>query len=148
MIMTSNLGSDLIMKMTEHEESEESIRNQVDELLHQHFKPEFLNRVDETILFHSLSKEDMFGIIDIQLKRLQDRLEDKKIHLNISESAKTFLVDSGYNPLFGARPLKRAIQRHLENPLAMEILEGRFPEGCTIDVDTDSGKLTFNETAE
>ncbi len=148
MIMTSNLGSDLIMKMTEHEESEESIRNQVDELLHQHFKPEFLNRVDETILFHSLSKEDMFGIIDIQLKRLQDRLEDKKIYLNISESAKTFLVDSGYNPLFGARPLKRAIQRHLENPLAMEILEGRFPEGCTIDVDTDSGKLTFNETAE
>lgn len=148
MIMTSNLGSDLIMKMTENKESEESIRNQVDELLHQQFKPEFLNRVDETILFHSLSKEDMSAIINIQLKRLQDRLDEKKIHLNINESAKSFLVDSGYNPLFGARPLKRAIQRHLENPLAMEILEGNFLEGSTIDVTTDSGKLLFSDTTE
>ena len=148
MIMTSNLGSDLIMKMTEHKESEESIRNQVDELLHQQFKPEFLNRIDETILFHSLSKEDMFGIIDIQLQRLQERLEARKILLNISDNAKTFLVDSGYNPMFGARPLKRAIQSHLENPLAMEILEGNFLEGSTIDVDTESGKLTFSDRAE
>lgn len=148
MIMTSNLGSDLIMKMTEHQESEESIRNQVDELLHQQFKPEFLNRVDETILFHSLSKENMAGIIDIQLNRLQERLEEKKIHLDISDSAKTFLVDSGYNPLFGARPLKRAIQRHLENPLAMEILEGNFLEGNNIHVTSDSGKLTFSNKTE
>lgn len=148
MVMTSNLGSDLIMQMNENEESEGSIRDQIDELLHQHFKPEFLNRVDETILFHSLSKEDMAGIIEIQLRRLQDRLEEKKIHIKISESAKTLLVDSGYNPLFGARPLKRAIQRHLENPLALEILEGRFPEGSTIDVNADAGKLTFTETVQ
>ncbi len=148
MVMTSNLGSDLIMQMNENEESEGSIRDQIDELLHQHFKPEFLNRVDETILFHSLSKEDMAGIIEIQLKRLQDRLEEKKIHINISEMAKTLLVDSGYNPLFGARPLKRAIQRHLENPLALEILEGRFQEGSTIDVNADAGKLTFTETVQ
>lgn len=148
MIMTSNLGSDLIMKMTEQDESEESIRNQIDELLHQQFKPEFLNRIDETILFHSLSKEDMFGIIDIQLRRLQERLEAKKIHINISDNAKTLLVESGYNPMFGARPLKRAIQSHLENPLAMEILEGKFPEGSIIDVTTDSGKLTFKGSTE
>ncbi|MEN8200671.1 MAG: AAA family ATPase, partial [Thermodesulfobacteriota bacterium] len=143
MIMTSNLGSDLIMKMAEQHESEEAIRNQIDEILHAKFKPEFLNRIDETILFHSLSKGDMSSIIDIQLQRLQKRLEEKKIHLEISENAKSFLVESGYNPLFGARPLKRAIQRHLEDPLAMEILEGTFPEGSRIDVGVENSKLSF-----
>ena len=148
MIMTSNLGSDLIMKMTENHESEETIRNQIDEVLHQQFRPEFLNRVDETILFHSLSKENMSGIIDIQLERLKDRLEARKFLLDISNDAKAYLVESGYNPLFGARPLKRAIQRHLENPLAMEILAGNFPEGSTIKVRTETGKLTFTDITE
>ncbi len=147
MIMTSNLGGDLIMKMAENNESEETIRDQIDEMLHQQFKPEFLNRIDETILFHSLSKKDMSGIIDIQLQRLQKRLEDKKIGLTISDTAKSYLVDSGYNPLFGARPLKRAIQRHLEDPLAMELLEGKFQEGSKIDVTMDSGKLIFKTDA-
>jgi len=144
MIMTSNLGSDLIIKMAENQESESNISNQIEEILHQHFKPEFLNRVDETIIFHSLSKEDMSGIIDIQLERLKKRLQEKKISLEVSDNAKDFLVDSGYNPLFGARPLKRAIQRYLEDPLAMEILEGRFLEGSKIEVATSDGALTFN----
>ena len=144
MIMTSNLGSDLIMAMTENQEDELSIRGKIDELLHQQFKPEFLNRIDETILFHSLSKEDMKGIIDIQLKRLVERLEEKKIQLHITDNAKSFLVENGYNPMFGARPLKRAIQSQLENPMAMEILEGNFPEGSEVEVTTESGRLNFS----
>jgi len=144
MIMTSNLGSDLIIKMAENQESEATIANQIEEILHQQFKPEFLNRVDETIIFHSLSKENMSGIIDIQLERLKKRLMDRKITLEISNNAKDYLVTSGYNPLFGARPLKRAIQKHLENPLAMEILEGRFLEGCTVKVDLEDDTLSFN----
>ena len=143
LIMTSNLGSDLIIKMAEGHESEEAIHAQVEEILHQQFKPEFLNRVDETIIFHSLSKEDMSSIIDIQLERLKKRLSEKKITLEISDNAKKFLVDAGYNPLFGARPLKRAIQRHLEDPMAMEMLEGKFPEGSSIGVAIEDGKLTF-----
>jgi ATP-dependent Clp protease ATP-binding subunit ClpB len=142
-IMTSNLGSDLIMKMAENQESENNIKNQIEEILHLKFKPEFLNRIDETIIFHSLSKEDMSGIIDIQLKRLKKRLLTKKITLQISDNTKNFLVDSGYNPLFGARPLKRAIQRHLEDPLAMELLEGNFPEGCIIDATVSDGSINF-----
>jgi ATP-dependent Clp protease ATP-binding subunit ClpB len=143
MIMTSNLGSDLIIKMAEQQASEESIRNQIEEILHQQFKPEFLNRIDETIIFHSLSKENMSGIIDIQLNRLKKRLEQKKIILRVSENAKQFLLESGYNPLFGARPLKRAIQRHLEDPLAMEMLEGKFQEGSSVEVTIKDGKLAF-----
>ncbi len=143
MIMTSNLGSDLIIKMAENKETEKDISNQIEEILHQQFKPEFLNRVDETIIFHSLSREDMSGIIDIQLQRLKNRLQEKKITLEISDSAKALLVESGYNPLYGARPLKRAIQRHLEDPLAMEILAGKFQEGSTILVDADGSELSF-----
>ena len=147
LIMTSNLGSDLIMKMAENRESETTIHHQIAEILHQQFKPEFLNRVDETIIFHNLSKENMFGIIDIQLERLQRRLEEKKISLQIGDSAKKFLVDMGYNPLFGARPLKRAIQTHLENPLAMKILEGGFPEGSRVEVEGSSKELTFSASS-
>ncbi len=148
LIMTSNLGSELIFKMAEGHESEETIHLQVEEILHQKFKPEFLNRIDETIIFHSLSKENMFDIIDIQLERLKRRLQEKKIGLQINERSKKFLVDTGYNPLFGARPLKRAIQRHLEDPLAMEILEGNFMEGSNVQVDSDKGKLSFSASSE
>ncbi|MBV5305743.1 MAG: ATP-dependent chaperone ClpB [Desulfobulbaceae bacterium] len=144
LIMTSNLGSDLIMKMAEEHAGIDVVRNQIEELLHQKFKPEFLNRVDETIIFHSLSKKDMGAIIDIQLQRLVARLEERKYKLSVTEAAKGFLVDAGYNPLFGARPLKRAIQRHLEDPLAMELLAGRFMEGDHIQVDVREGKLCFN----
>jgi len=143
LIMTSNLGSDLILKMTEEHAGVDVVRNQIEELLHQKFKPEFLNRVDETIIFHSLSKKDMGAIIEIQLQRLVARLEERKYKLTITDAAKEFLVDAGFNPLYGARPLKRAIQRYLEDPLAMELLAGRFLEGAHIRVDAREGGLSF-----
>jgi ATP-dependent Clp protease ATP-binding subunit ClpB len=100
--------------------------------------------VDETIIFHSLSKKDMRSIIDIQLQRLVARLEERKYKLTVTDAAKEFLVDAGFNPLFGARPLKRAIQRFLEDPLAMELLAGRYLEGDHILVGLQEGKLHFS----
>jgi ATP-dependent Clp protease ATP-binding subunit ClpB len=144
LIMTSNLGSDLIFKMAEEKESHESISHQVAEILRMKFKPEFLNRIDETIIFGSLTKENMLGIVDIQLQRVIARISERKIKIKIGDEAKHFLVDSGYNPQFGARPLKRAIQRHLEDPLSMELLEGHFSEGDTITIDVEDGRLTFS----
>ena len=143
LIMTSNLGSDLIMKMAEEKASTETIRNQIEEILHRQFKPEFLNRIDETIIFKSLSRKNMMGIVDIQLQRLINRLADRNLSLLIDTTAKQFLVDSGYNPLFGARPLKRAIQRQLEDRLAMELLNGTLTEGNTIRVTALNNTLDF-----
>jgi len=144
LIMTSNIGSDLIMKMAEEQADEGQIRNQVEEMLHHQFKPEFLNRIDETIIFGSLSREDMALIVNIQLRRLADRLEDRKLKIRFSENAKKYLVSIGYNPLFGARPLKRAIRKYVEDPLAMELLENRFEEDSTILVDADDSGITFS----
>jgi len=144
LIMTSNLGSDLIMRMAEEHAEEDKIRNQIEELLYRHFKPEFLNRIDETIIFRSLSREDMTAIVDIQLRRLAKRLEDQKLKLRFSQNAKKYLVSAGYNPLFGARPLKRAIRKFVEDPLAMELLENRFDEGAVILVDTDENGIVFS----
>ena len=148
LIMTSNLGSELIMKMTEEKSSFETITNQVEEILHHQFKPEFLNRIDETIIFKSLSREDMVSIVDIQLKRLAHRLAERKLRLRFSKSAKQFIVTAGYNPLFGARPLKRAIQKLVEDRLAIELLEGRFNEDEAILVDTENNEIVFRTTAE
>lgn len=144
LIMTSNLGSDLIMKMAEEHASADTIRHQIEEILHRQFKPEFLNRIDETIIFRSLSKTDMIGIVDIQLRKLIERLAEKNLHLQIDNSAKQFLVDTGYNPLFGARPLKRAIQRQLEDKLAMELLDGSLMDGDTVLVSRQEDSLTFS----
>jgi len=143
LIMTSNLGSDLIMRLREESADEDKIRNQIEEILHHQFKPEFLNRIDETIIFKSLSREDMTSIVDIQLKRLARRLEDQKLKLRFSQNAKKYLVSVGYNPLFGARPLKRAIRKHIEDPLAMELLENRFEEDSVILVDADANGIIF-----
>ncbi len=148
LIMTSNLGSELIMRMTEEQADERAIRTQIEEILHHQFKPEFLNRVDETIIFRSLHRDDMIAIVDIQLRRLAKRLSDRKLTLRFSKNAKQFLVSTGYNPLFGARPLKRAIQRQIEDPLAMEILEGRFAEEDVILVDADNNGIVFTRTKE
>jgi len=142
-IMTSNLGSQLIMKMGESGENIEAIQTQIDELLHQQFKPEFLNRIDETILFESLSKEDLLEIVDIQLQQLNERLEDKKLTLHVRKSAKLFLIENGYNPSFGARPLKRSIQRNLENPLALKLLEEKYAPGDHIVVEGSENGLIF-----
>lgn len=143
MIMTSNLGSQLIMKMADEKASDMDINNQIEEILHSHFKPEFLNRIDETIIFKSLNKEQMLGIVEIQLNHLVTRLKDRDVTLHIRQSAKQLIVDLGYNPTFGARPLKRAIQRYIEDPLAMHLLEGRFSENDHILVEAEGNQLKF-----
>ena len=144
MIMTSNLGSHIIMDLGQKDSKE--MRRQIDELLHRQFKPEFLNRVDEIITFHGLSKEDLLQIVDIQIGRMAARLEDRKFTVHLTDDAKLFLVDAGYDPIYGARPLKRAIQSYIENPLAMEILEGNFTEGDHITIDRGlDNNLTFRK---
>ena len=143
--MTSNLGSDLIMRMTEEKAEPALINSQLEEVLSRHFKPEFLNRIDESIIFRALNQDDMIGIVEVQLRRLARRLEDKKLTVRFSQNAKKFLVSVGYNPLFGARPLKRAIQRHIEDQLARELLEGSFQEGDVILVDGDNSRIFFKK---
>lgn len=145
MIMTSNLGSQLIMKMAEDGLTPSEIKSGVDNILHERFKPEFLNRIDETIIFHRLTREHLVSIIDIQLNRLNKRLKDKGITLHVRDSAKGFLVERGYDPAYGARPLKRAIQRYMEDPLAMELLEGKYIDGDHIVVESSSGSISFNK---
>ncbi len=142
MIMTSNLGSHVIMELGQ--DNPEEMRRQVDELLHRKFRPEFLNRVDEIITFHSLSREDLLQIVDIQIARMVKRLEERKFSVELTDEAKLFLVDTGYDPAFGARPLKRAIRRYIEDPLALEILEGRFSEGDTVRIERgEESRLVF-----
>ncbi len=143
LIMTSNLGSELILNMSKENATAENIHNHLEEILQRSFKPEFLNRIDETIIFNTLTKNDILLIVDIQLQRLMKRLAERKLTLHVSDAVKHFLVDRGYNPQFGARPLKRAIQRHLENPLALEILEGHYTEGETISVDLENESLVY-----
>jgi ATP-dependent Clp protease ATP-binding subunit ClpB len=138
-IMTSNVGSEFITE----EESKEARSRLVMDALRQHFRPEFLNRVDEIIIFDRLSEEDLKKIVEIQLSRLTKRLEDQKITLELSDRAKAFIAREGYDPVYGARPLKRAIQKHILDPLSLDILEGKFNEGQTIRVDDGDGTLRF-----
>ena len=138
LIMTSNLGSQLIMELGE--QNREEMVKQVDEILHRQFRPEFLNRIDETIIFHGLSKENLARIVDIQVALLTKRLAERKFSLSLTDNAKNFLIEVGYDPAYGARPLKRAIQRYVQDQLAMHILEGKFSEGDSIVVDTDADK--------
>jgi len=138
-IMTSNIGSQFIM-----EESSPAARERlVMEALRQHFRPEFLNRVDDIIIFDRLSEEELKKIVEIQLKRLVRRLENQKITLELSDAAKAFVASHGYDPVYGARPLKRAIQKYILDPLSLEILEGKFREGQRIKVDVAADGLTF-----
>jgi ATP-dependent Clp protease ATP-binding subunit ClpB len=142
-IMTSNIGSQYISENAG--ELNEGVRRQVTEALRQHFRPEFLNRVDEIIFFHALGLEHMKQIIDIQLQGLLKRLEDRKIHVELSDAAKRFIVSEGYDPMYGARPLKRAIQRRILDPLAMRVLEGDFREGDRVTVDVGDNGLVFEK---
>jgi ATP-dependent Clp protease ATP-binding subunit ClpB len=122
----------------------EELRRRIEELLHRQFKPEFLNRVDDIITFQGLTREDLLQIVDIQIKRMAGRLKDRKYTVTLTDEAKQFLVETGYDPAYGARPLKRAIQRFIEDPLALEILEGKFVEGDHIIIDKgDSNRLVF-----
>ena len=142
-ILTSNLGSDYLAALADGEDVE-SARDQVMEVVRAAFRPEFLNRLDEVILFHRLSRGDMTGIVDIQLRSLQALLEERKIMLEIEESGRTWLANAGYDPVYGARPLKRVIQRQLQNVLANMILEGAIAEGETVKVTAGDGGLTVN----
>jgi ATP-dependent Clp protease ATP-binding subunit ClpB len=133
LIMTSNIGSHAIAQLGESQR-EEMLR-QVEEALRAHFKPEFLNRVDETIVFHQLGREHIARIVEIQLERVKRLLADKRIEIEVGDTAKQLLAEKGYDPHYGARPLKRVIQRMLQDPLAMKILEGEFPEGSKVRVE-------------
>jgi len=142
LIMTSNLGGQLIQEMAGRDFEE--IRDAVMAVLRDHFKPEFLNRVDEVIVFRALTKEQLASIVDIQLRRLEKRLTERKIALVVTDGARELLAERGWDPVYGARPLKRAIQRLVQDPLAMQMLEGRFVEGDTIEVDARGGELVFS----
>jgi ATP-dependent Clp protease ATP-binding subunit ClpB len=143
-IMTSNLGSDLILGA----ERNEDVRDALLELLKQSFRPEFLNRVDETVIFNRLGKEEIGKIVEIQLKRLTERLSDRKIELKLTKAAREFLADRGYDPLFGARPLKRTIQAELENPLAKAIIAGKIREGDAVTADRGPGDKKNADSGE
>jgi len=141
-IMTSNLGSDVIQTMTD-ESQYEAMRSQVLEIVGTHFRPELLNRIDELVVFHPLAKEHVRSIAEIQLMRLHGRLQEHDLSLELTDAAKSLLVEEGFDPVYGARPLKRAIQRCLENPLAQELLAGKYLPGQIILVDVEAQKLTF-----
>jgi ATP-dependent Clp protease ATP-binding subunit ClpB len=142
-IMTSNIGSPLIL---EHRgEDWALVETQVLAQLRAHFRPEFLNRVDDIVVFRPLGEGDIAHIVDLQLDRLRRLMADRKLTLQMSGAAKAFVAHEGYDPAFGARPLKRAVQRLVQDPLAMAVLEGRFPEGSTVVVELVDGRLTFAE---
>ena len=140
-IMTSNIGSEYILTAKDMG----SIKEEINQILRDNFRPEFLNRIDEILTFNRLEKEHIRKIVDIQLRSVAERLQARRLGLKVSDKAKDFLADIGYDPMFGARPLKRAIQAELENKLAREVLEGKFPEGSTILVDKGENSLIFKK---
>jgi ATP-dependent Clp protease ATP-binding subunit ClpB len=142
-IMTSNIGSQWIVDLGEKDYEE--MRRRVMDAVKAHFKPEFINRVDELVIFHGLGIEQIEAIVGIQMKKLQDRLLERRIQLNLSDKAKEWLAKEGFDPAYGARPLKRVIQKEIQDKLALKLLEGKFKEGDTVTVDLDSkkGELIF-----
>lgn len=142
-IMTSNLGSDLILDAANNPELQAKLKDQLHDLLHRTFRPEFLNRIDETVMFQQLDKSCIESIIKLQLERVQKRLEDRKISLEFDQSALEFLGQVGYDPAMGARPVKRAIQTYVENSLAKELLSGNISEGSRVVVSSKDGQLSF-----
>jgi ATP-dependent Clp protease ATP-binding subunit ClpB len=139
-ILTSNLGSQFLTQIEEGQ-GVESVEPQVMEVVRAHFRPEFLNRLDEIILFHRLSQENMAPIVDLQVARVQKLLKDRKIELDLTEAARRWLGRVGYDPVYGARPLKRAVQRYLQDPLAEKLLAGEVPDGSTVRIDEGDGEL-------
>jgi ATP-dependent Clp protease ATP-binding subunit ClpB len=142
-VMTSNLGSDLIQEMA-GEENYEAMKSAVMNVVGSHFRPEFINRIDESVVFHPLARDQIRGIAEIQLRSLEQRLAERELKLELSPAFMDHLVAAGYDPVYGARPLKRAIQQTLENPLAQRILAGEFEPGQTIRVDLEGDKTTFS----
>ena len=145
-VLTSNLGSEALANLPDGADIERA-RPAVMEAVRAAFRPEFLNRLDEVLLFRRLSREDMKGIVEIQLRHLQKLLADRKITLDIDGAAEAWLADKGYDPVYGARPLKRVIQRELQNPLAQQILEGRIPDGSTVHVTASPLGLVIGEVS-
>ena len=133
-------------QMAEQNAIDVEIESRVREELKKYFRPEFINRIDETIIFHRLSADDLKKIVDIQVEYLRQRLADRQISLRLTDAAGKQLADDGYDPLFGARPLKRLIQREIENPLARRLLAGEFTDGDTIEVDSSGERFVFNKT--
>jgi len=148
-IMTSNIGSVLIQEMTQSGVSSEAIKVRVLEELRAHLRPEFLNRIDEVIVFQPLSRDQIGQIVEIQLGRLRKLLADRKITLELTDAARRKLADEGYDPIYGARPLKRVIQQRIQNPLALKLLQGEFRDGDTILVDVDAnGEFAFSKAVQ
>jgi ATP-dependent Clp protease ATP-binding subunit ClpB len=144
LIMTSNVGSQEIAG----EAIDERIRERIEEILQTTFKPEFLNRVDDTVIFHRLSRQDLGRIVDLQVAELAGRLREKGIEIELTDDARTLLGNLGYDPTYGARPLKRVIQKQLIDKLALKLLEGEFREGDAVRVDAAGGELAFERAAE
>jgi ATP-dependent Clp protease ATP-binding subunit ClpB len=131
-IMTSNLGSQYILDPTE---SEETVRERVMAAVRSHFRPEFLNRLDEILIFHRLGRQELRRIVDVQLARVRKRFAQRDLELELTDAAKDWLADRGYDPVYGARPLKRVLRKELEDRVALALLDGRIDEGATVKVD-------------
>ncbi len=144
-IMTSNIGSQYILDLAGDDSKYEEMRSRVMEAMRGNFRPEFLNRIDDLIIFHSLKKEELREIVTLQLKNLQNLLGEQNISIELTPEAQDYIIEVGYDPNYGARPLKRAIQRELENPLATKILEQTFMDGDTVLVDYKENELMFKK---
>jgi ATP-dependent Clp protease ATP-binding subunit ClpB len=142
--MTSNLGSQFFRE----EKDPARVRGLIMDLLRQTLRPEFLNRIDDTVIFQPLGREEIGSIVEIQAQHLVKRLADKRIALELTTAAKALLAREGYDPVYGARPLKRTIQRMIQDPLALELLSGAFGEGDTVLVDADQGRIVFRKRVE
>jgi ATP-dependent Clp protease ATP-binding subunit ClpB len=147
-VMTSNIGSQLIQEITRSGGSEEELRQGVMESLEGKFLPEFLNRIDEVIVFHPLKREQIRRIVDLQIQRLQHQLAQNDLNLEVTDAARNEIAVRGYDPTYGARPLKRVIQQQLQNPLATELLKGHFAPGSTVRIDFADGEFAFERAAE
>jgi ATP-dependent Clp protease ATP-binding subunit ClpB len=144
-IMTSNIASDQIQQITAESGADWEIEAHVKESLKNFFRPEFLNRIDETIVFHMLTKDQLKAIVEIQLGDMTRRLKEKKYDIELTDEAKSLVMEEGFDPAFGARPLKRVIQQRIENPLAANIIQGNFGEGDRIKISADQHKFTFEK---
>jgi ATP-dependent Clp protease ATP-binding subunit ClpB len=142
LVMTSNLGSDAIQTLSEQGDYER-IKSTVMGVVAQHFRPEFINRVDDIVVFHPLSREQVREIASIQFRVLEERLRDQEIELRLSDAAIEALVEEGYDPVYGARPLKRVIQKQIENPLASSLLAGEFAPGDVVAIEFEDGRFVF-----
>jgi ATP-dependent Clp protease ATP-binding subunit ClpC len=151
LIMTSNLGTEYVHKggtlgflQQNSNDEERNEHDKIEKALKGAFRPEFLNRIDDVIMFSPLSVEQMEKIVDLQLKEVRDRLNEYKVSVELSPEARTWLAKQGYDPAFGARPLRRAIQKFIESPLSIELLSGKFTGGGTVKVDVADNKIVFN----